>query len=58
MNVDKFLSNPNYFACNCSNLLYFEKNHGHIVTGDVQINKSNDWTPINICDTEKSLMNA
>ena len=33
LNVDKFPSYPNYFACNCSNLLYFDKNHGHIVTG-------------------------
>ena len=41
LNVDEILHNPNSLPCQCTNSPFIDKDHGHILTGNLSIVKNN-----------------
>ena len=41
INVEELISNPELLPCHCSNSPYVDKDHGHILTGNLQLVKCN-----------------
>ena len=41
LNLDDFLANPNILPCECENSPFSDKNHKHIITGDLRLVSNN-----------------